>query len=277
MKNIPCLLEIRLVNRSRLTESRIDRYPAEMKSNQRSRVALITGGGKRLGKETALHLASCGMDVIVHCNRSRSEADEVAHAVVANGCRAAVVQGDLGDIASIPALFARCVEQLGPIAALINSASIFPDGRVLSFSDDDLQENMRVNAMAPLILSRCFAKQSSEAQSIVNILDSHVGEYDARHVPYHLSKRALDAITRMLAVELAPQIRVNAVAPGLILPPVDAPPDYAQVRQKDLPLQKQGSPIDVARAVAFLLENEFITGQTIFVDGGRHLRGSFYG
>jgi len=242
-----------------------------------NRVVLVTGGARRLGKVTALHLASLGMNVVIHCHRSRDEAEETAEEVFRLGRRAAVVEGDLGDIDALGAMFSQCVDTLGPISALVNSASIFEPGNVLAFSCADLERNMRINAMAPLVLSRLFAAQEQMAAVIVNILDSHVGEYDAPHVPYHLSKRALDSLTRMLAVELAPRIRVNAVAPGLILPPENAPENYGLLRQKELPLRRQGAPDDVAKAVAFLLESEFITGQTIFVDGGRHLSGSFYG
>ena len=238
--------------------------------------ALVTGAAKRLGKAIALHLAERGMDICIHYNTSAEDAQEVANAVRELGRSAWLVEGDLAD-EGVPE---RVVDDAAAAAAgldvLVNSASIFPADSLMEFTFEELQWNLRVNAWAPLVLCRCFAGQC-ETGTVVNLLDSRVLSYDRTHVAYHLSKKMLDALTRMLAVELAPAIRVNAVAPGLVLPPVGAPVDYMVQGAAELPLKTHGSAQDVATAVAYLLDAGFVTGQTLYVDGGRHLDGSFYG
>ena len=132
-------------------------------------------------------------------------------------------------------------------------------------------QSIRVNAWAPLVLSRRMAALSSEGR-IVNLLDSTLMGYDREHAGDLIGKHALSHLTDMLAIELAPRFTVNAVAPGPILPPAGCGEGYLLTKARELPLKRAGSPQDVARAVVFLLESPFITGQTIFVDGGGHLQ-----
>lgn len=237
---------------------------------------LVTGGAKRLGRAIVLDLAGRGMDVCIHYNRSRTEAEDVAEQVMELGRCAYLVQGDLSKEGGPERVVEDAAAKVGGLDALVNSASVFPSDKLMEFTFEELAFNMRVNTYAPLVLCRAFAKQCDRG-AVVNMLDSRILSYDKIHVSYHLSKRALDAVTRMLASELAPSIRVNAVAPGLVLPPVNAPKNYVVEGVKHLPLQKQGTAQDVADAVAFLLNSGFITGQTVYVDGGRHLNGTFYG
>ncbi|NQV31372.1 MAG: SDR family oxidoreductase, partial [Phycisphaeraceae bacterium] len=130
----------------------------------------------------------------------------------------------------------------------------------------------------PLALSRAFAAQGQLTSGhIINMLDSRVQDYYKLHVPYHLSKRSLLALTRMLAIELAPGVAVNAVAPGLILAPEGKGDEYLQALAHTNPLNRSGGPQDICEAVLFLLRSEFITGQIIYVDGGRHMKGHMYG
>ncbi len=143
-------------------------------------------------------------------------------------------------------------------------------------SENDLFTNITVNAFAPLVVSRDFAKQCAEG-AIVNLLDTRIVEYDRAHAAYHVSKRLFADFTRMTALEFAPRVRVNAVAPGLILPPEGKGEDYFFARVKEVPLGRHGAPEDVARAVIFLLESPFVTGQVVFVDGGQRLKGDMYG
>ena len=163
-----------------------------------------------------------------------------------------------------------------PVDILVNSASIFAPSRVLEFTADELAADLQVNALSPLLLSRGLAAQGRPGQ-IVNFLDARMVEYDEEHAAYHLSKRMLFSLTRMLALELAPQVRVNAVAPGLILPPPGQDESYLQALAHTNPLRRHGCAADIARAVVFLLHSDFITGQVIYVDGGRHMMGSTYG
>jgi hypothetical protein len=147
----------------------------------------------------------------------------------------------------------------------------------MDFTPQSLLASVQLHAMAPLVLARAFAAQRIPAGDIVNFLDSRMEDYDRRHVSYNLGKRMLWAITRMLALELAPAIKVNAVAPGLILPPEGRDEQYLAGLASTNPLNRVGSVEGVAAAVRLLVESDFITGQVIYVDGGRHIRGCVYG
>jgi NAD(P)-dependent dehydrogenase (short-subunit alcohol dehydrogenase family) len=238
--------------------------------------ALVTGAAKRIGRALAVALAREGVHVVIHYNTSQEEAEQVAEEVRQYDARAWTLQADLHDQAQTDTLVDRAIEQAGQIRILINSASIFPQDRVLDFGVDDFYNNMQVNVLAPLGLSRAFARQG-EAGSIINFLDTRILDYDRDHAAYHLSKRTLYTITRMLSVELAPNIRVNAVAPGLILPPPGQDAAYLERRKHTNPLQQIGTLEDITEAALFLLRSDFVTGQIIYVDGGRHLKGSMYG
>ncbi|MBM3240840.1 SDR family oxidoreductase, partial [Candidatus Poribacteria bacterium] len=173
-------------------------------------------------------------------------------------------------------LLPQAVDVAGQIRILINSASIFTPSRLIDFTWEALADNVQVNAIAPLLLARAFAAQRCEG-TIVNFLDTRFTEYDKEHAAYHLSKRMLFTLTRMMALEFAPAIRVNAIAPGLILPPPGKDMAYLESLAPTNPLQCIGSPKGITDAVLFLLRSEFITGQVIFVDGGYHLKGCVYG
>ncbi len=239
--------------------------------------ALVTGGAKRLGRAIALTLAHAGADVVVHCRGSLTEAKALAEELRGLGRQAWVEQADLGDAAQAEALFASaCRSAGGGLDILVNSASIFPQGRLDDLDPAELDRNIRINALAPFILGRALAR-SRRGGCIVNLLDSRIMDHDAEHAAYHLSKRLLATLTRMMALEFAPHVRVNAVAPGLILPPPGEDDAYLERLKRTNPLERHGGPDDVADAVLFLARSAFVTGQTIFVDGGRHMRGAVYG
>lgn len=239
------------------------------------KTALITGAAKRIGETIAIALALRGVRLALHYRSSLEEVQGVVSEIRGMGGAASVFQADFSDPTTASRLFQEAREQCGAIDFLINNASIFPDNGLMDFSVDDLTLNMNVNAMAPLILSRRFAEQEREGV-IINLLDSRVADYDRKHVPYHISKRSLYSLTKMMAVEFAPNIRVNGVAPGLIIAPEGERPDYLERLKSTNLLHTYGGPEDIADAVVFLLESRFITGQTIFVDGGRHVRGHMY-
>jgi hypothetical protein len=171
---------------------------------------------------------------------------------------------------------AKAVKLAGPIDILVNNASIFPQSGIMDFSPADLAENVQIHAMAPLQLCRDLAAQG-RAGDIVNMLDCRITDYDAEHAAYHLSKRMLFSMTRMLAIELAPGIKVNAVAPGLIIPPPGCDESFLERNASTNPLGRWGTVEQIADAVCFLVRSDFVTGQVIFVDGGRNLKGRFYG
>lgn len=239
--------------------------------------ALVTGGAKRLGRAIALALARAGADVVVHCRSSVAEAQALAGELRALGRQAWVAQADLSDAAQAEALFeSACRSAGGSLDILVNSASIFDQGRLDDLNPADLDRNIHINALGPFVLGRALAR-SRRGGCIVNLLDSRIMDYDAEHAAYHLSKRLLATLTRMMALEFAPRVRVNAVAPGLILPPPGEDEGYLERLKRTNPLERYGEPEDVADAVLFLARSAFVTGQTIFVDGGRHMRGAVYG
>ena len=242
----------------------------------KGRTALVTGAARRLGAATALELARYGAAVVVHYGRSQAEAEQVAESARSLGVRAWTVAADLADPAAAEALFDRAVHVAGPIDILINNASIFPRGTLATLSPADFHANIDVNALAPLVLSRRLFAQGRPG-CIVNFLDARITEFDSDHAGYHLSKRMLFSLTRMMAIEFAPAVRVNAVAPGLILPPDGEDERYLDRLAHTNPLGRHGDARDITDAVLFLIHSEFITGQVIFVDGGRHMKGAMYG
>jgi len=239
------------------------------------KTALITGGGVRLGRAAALGLASHGADLVLHYNTSGAGALDAAGTISKLGCKAWCIRADLGNAAAAEALLDSAISKAGAIDILINNASIFPKNRLTDFSADDLSQNIQINAMAPLLLARSFASQQREGV-IINFLDTRITEYDRNHAAYHLSKRMLYSMTKMMALEFAPRLRVNAVAPGLILPPPGADEGYLERLAEAIPLKRSGNPNDVIEAVLFLVRSSFITGQVLFIDGGQHLNGSVY-
>lgn len=238
--------------------------------------ALVSGAARRLGRVMSLALARSGADVVLHYRSSAVEAESLAQEIRELGRRAWLLQADLANPDEASGLATRAAELAGGLDLLINNASIFPEGRLLEITPAEIDENMRVHAVAPLLLTREFAAVSGGG-TVINLLDSRLTEYDATHAAYHLSKLALFNLTRMLALELAPAVRVNAVAPGSVLPPEGADATFMDRVARANPMGVHGDPADVAEAMLFLVRARFVTGQVIYVDGGRHMRGRVYG
>ncbi len=236
------------------------------------KTALITGGAVRIGRAVCLELARNGADIVIHYNRSKADAEKLADDIQGLGRRAFVACADLGDLGSLNSFFQYAWEIAGKIDILVNNASIFDENRFEDFNLDDLMRNIRINAWAPMLLSRQFVSKANSGH-IVNLLDTRVEGYDWKHIAYHASKTLLELFTREMALSFAPGFAVNAVAPGLVLPPPGKGVEYLENLKGSLPLQRVGSAEEVAKAVAFLAASNFITGQTIFIDGGRHLKG----
>lgn len=241
---------------------------------------LITGSANRIGRSLAENLSKNANAVIIHYRSSSQPAEELAAKIIANGTMAFTISADLRLPADASQLVNRAWDIAGPIDVLINNASIFELSRLSDVSIDELNRNMMVNAFASLFLSRSFAelnKNRNAAPVIINLLDTHFTDYDPNRLAYHLSKRTLFSLTKMMALEFAPRIRVNAVAPGLILAPLGKGQSYLEQLKSSNPLNTIGSAGQVVDAVEFLIDSEFITGQVIFVDGGRHLIANTYG
>lgn len=237
-------------------------------------IALVTGGAHRLGRALVEALSHDGATVVIHYRASEPAAEGLAGELRRAGARAHTIQADLASPLEVASLVDRTVGLAGGLDLLVNNASIFPAGTLAELRAEDLAENLQVNAWAPLMLARSLAARGRPAQ-VVSLLDTRVAAAaDPAHLAYYLSKRALADITRLLALELGPAIRVNGVAPGAVLAPADAPAGYLAGLAAGLPLQRTGGPGDVVRAVRFLVASPFVTGQVIFVDGGQHLNGS---
>jgi NAD(P)-dependent dehydrogenase (short-subunit alcohol dehydrogenase family) len=257
-----------------------------------SRTALVTGAARRLGRAVAEALAREGAGVVVHHGHSAAEAEQTAAGLRGLGVRAWVIRAELSDPGQAEALWDQAQERAGPIDILVNSASSFPKDTLANFTPGGLEASLRVNALAPLLLARRFAAaaERSEARQdagpgagapadrvIVNLLDSRALGRMRAHFSYQAGKRLLGDFTRLLALELAPAVRVNAVAPGMILPPEGLDPQL-QVRLAGTNLLgRWGRPEDVARAVLYLAASDFVTGQVLYVDGGGAVKESLFG
>ena len=239
--------------------------------------ALITGGAKRIGRATAMALASAGANVLIHYRSSASEAEELAEAVRIIGPSAWTLQADLSDQQQLGQLLNRAVEIAGPVQILINNASAFPKVDFNTVSLQDVIASVTTDAWAPFALGRQFARMP-QAKHIVNMLDTRIfADYDWQHFSYNAAKHMLGLFTKMMAIKLAPNVAVNGVAPGLILPPEGMPESYIEDLKNELPMKRIGSPEFVAEAVLYLVKSEYVTGQVIFVDGGRHLNEGGFG
>jgi pteridine reductase len=236
----------------------------------RGRTALVTGAGKRLGRAIALALAGEGARVAVHCHRSRPEADETARFIAASGGKATVVEGDLADPNTPAALVRQTANVLGEVSVLINSAAIYEE-TPWPVSDADWARHLETNLNAPMRLIReATPSLKSQGGVVVNIIDAVWDRPTwSKHSAYCVSKAALAALTQNLARALAPEVRVNGVAPGATLAPEDFTEEQSAEAIRSVPLGRWGRPQDVAQAVILVATNDFMTGQILTVDGGR--------
>lgn len=243
-------------------------------------VALVTGGAKRVGRAIAIELARAGFDIAIHYRNARTEAEAVAQSIKSLGRRSVIIAAELADPGSWPGVITKAVVSLGRLDVLVNNASMFdPRPRAQrephesKFDAEQWDQLFRVNATAPAGLSH-LARPHLEAWGrgrIVNICDISAERPWPGYVSYCASKAALVAITRGLALAYAPRITVNGVSPGIAVFPDEYPPRLRKKLVELVPLKREGTPEDIARAVRFVVENDYITGQVIAVDGGRML------
>ena len=237
------------------------------------RTALVTGGAVRVGRAISLALADAGANVFVHYNRSAGPAEEVAAEVEARGVRAATGPGDLSDPAAAASIIDEAVAALGPVSVLVNSASGFPTDSLGDVTVDGWRSTLDLTLGSPLFLTQAFADAlpGDEIGAVVNVTDVKTQRPYRQHLSYMLGKGGIDTLTRAAALALAPRIRVNAVALGVILPPPGEGEDYVNALAGELPLARVGGAQVVADTVVFLARNDFITGEIIRLDGGAHL------
>lgn len=237
------------------------------------RVAVVTGGAVRVGAAISRELARRGASVFIHYNRSAQPAEALRDQISAAGGIAAIGSVDLSDPHVAADLIDAAGASLGPPTILINSASSFPFDTIEDVTIEGFRLAQDLSLVTPLMLTQAFAAQvpNDLGGAIVNITDVRTMRPYRKHLSYMLAKGGIDTLTKAAALALAPSVRVNAVALGVILPPADEDDDYARNLAMDLPLARVGGAQVVADTVAFLCENDFITGEIIRVDGGGHL------
>lgn len=239
------------------------------------RAALVTGAARRLGREIALGLARAGWDVAVHYGRSASEAADTVAEIAAIGRRAVAVQADLADEAATLAMFDEARARLGPIGCLVNSASRFEFDAPASFGYAALEAHAGSNLAAPLALTRRLHESLGDAACgvVVNLLDQKLGNLNPDFFSYTLTKAALLAATRMMAMAFAPRLRVVGVSPGITLVSGDQTPEGFERAHAKATLGASSTPADIVDAVVFLAGARAVTGIDLVVDGGQHLLG----
>ncbi|HKR10190.1 MAG TPA: SDR family oxidoreductase [Gemmatimonadaceae bacterium] len=237
------------------------------------KVALVTGAGTRVGRAIAVALGKAGMRVGVHYYGSEKGARQTVDEIVAAGSEARTLPGDLTDPATGPRVVEHMTKVFGSLDVLVNSAAVMlrtPVGEVLV---EDWDAMFALNLRAPFFLSQSAARAMKDRGGvIINIADLAAFEAWRNYVPHSITKAGVVQMTRALAHALAPKIRVNAIAPGAVLLPEGVTPEFRDKLISTTPMGRIGSPEDVAQAVIYLISADFVTGETLIVDGGRHVR-----
>ncbi|WP_339723297.1 pteridine reductase [uncultured Paraglaciecola sp.] len=239
-----------------------------------NKVTLITGGAKRIGAHTARYLHSFGSNIVVHCNESRFEAETLCNELNQIRAKSAMlVQGDLSDLSNIERIGQQAIDSFGRLDVLINNASSFYATPIGTITSNDWQKLVGSNMQGPLFLSQyCTQALTQNTGVIINMVDIHAVRPLKDHTLYCMAKAALVTMTQSLALELAPEIRVNGVAPGAILwPEMQMNEDDKQQILNQVPAQRLGTMHEIAHAIKYLIEASYVSGQIIAVDGGRSI------
>lgn len=234
------------------------------------RAALVTGAAVRLGYEIATALARSGYDIALHYNSSHAAAQVAAEKIKALGVRCELFKQDLAEVPSMPALMREVVNRFPHLNVLVNSASVYEQAKIAETTTEMFDLQWAVNFRAPFFLMKEFSR-AIEHGSIVNLIDNKIAFNQYHYAAYLGSKKALADLTKMAALEFAPRIRVNGVAPGVVLPQADRGQTYLDWRKQTIPTLKLGCPSQICTTVEALLQNDFITGQIVFVDGGESM------
>jgi len=237
----------------------------------RNKSVLVTGGSDRLGKNIGMYFASIGYNVAVHYSRSLEKARLTRQDILSEyDVECEIFKADFSNEKETQKLISD-VSSVFQISCLVNNASIFYENSFADKGTAGLTAFFDVNFRAPYILTKQFAEIAPEGALILNILDTKISRATTRHFDYLLSKKFLAVFTRQVAMELAPKIRVNGIAPGIILPPEGKDDEYIERMAESIPLKKRGYPDNIINSVDFFIRDNFVTGQIIFNDGGENL------
>lgn len=237
-----------------------------------NKTALITGASKRVGRSLTEHLASAGWSVIIHFNSSEKEAGDLAKSLRKKFPKQEfeTVNANFSKTSDVENFISRAVNRFGSIQLLINNASVFDPGYIKDTSVELFDKQMNVNLKVPFILTRDFGRHCIEG-NIINFVDTRISSNKTNFAAYSISKKALWDLTKMAALEFAPKIRVNAIAPGVTLPPEDKDETYLQNLAQNIPMKKPGGILPILQSLDYIIQNEHLTGQLLFADGGENL------
>nr|WP_321353639.1 SDR family NAD(P)-dependent oxidoreductase [uncultured Draconibacterium sp.] len=236
------------------------------------RTALITGASKRIGRSLTEHLAEKGWNVVVHYNSSVKGANGLVEDLSAKypDQEFRAVQANLAETDEVVALIPKLAAEKIKVDLLVNNASVFDRGYLKGTSGELLDSQIDVNLKAPFFLIRDFANYFKTG-NIINFVDTRITSNASNFTAYSISKKALWELTKMAALEFAPDIRVNAIAPGVTLPPEDEDEDYLEKLAQGIPMKKPGGVEPILKSLDYILENDHLTGQLLFADGGENL------
>lgn len=237
-----------------------------------SQTALVTGSAKRVGREVVLHLASKGWNIALHYNSSEKAANklQVELQKLYPNQNFVLFQSNLQNPFAVESLIPEVLRVFGQLDLLVNNAAVFEGGTVFETHFDLLDRLMMINYRAPFLLIRDFARHIGKGM-VVNFVDTRITNSKSDYAAYSLSKKALWELTKMAAFEFAPFIRVNAIAPGATLPPEDKDESYLWLLAKKTPMQKPSGIEPILKSLDYILENDHMTGQLLFCDGGENL------
>lgn len=242
-----------------------------------NKVALVTGAATRVGRAMALHLAAKGYDIGIHCNSSKTAAEECQKLVEEQGVKATIVVANLADDEQVASIIPKVTAELGELSVLINNASVFNPQKFIDTSPEQFTQDLAINLKAPFFLTQQFAKQITANQAageylVVNMLDSMHASLVSNHFIYRMAKHSLHHLTMLAAKELAPQIRVNGIAPGPALPPPGKDEAHLDKVTKATPLGITSPPDTLVAGLDYLLGAKTVTGQVLYIGSGMHLQ-----
>lgn len=236
------------------------------------KTALITGASVRIGKSVSQHLAEKGWNILIHYNRSADEAAGLARNLSARfeGQKFETFRADLSNAGEVGNLIPMITSVCGGFELLINNASVFEPSGIIDTTFKLFENQTDINFKAPFFLMRNFARYCKKG-NIINFVDTRITTNKSGYAAYNLSKKSLWELTRMAALEFAPEIRVNAIAPGVTIAPAGKDDSYLNALAEKIPMKKPGGVLPILMSIDFILENDHLTGQLLFADGGENL------